>query len=148
MVLLKFVSFASIDFSDCNKVYLVKNTMIFIVIFLSKSIKQTINDYCQTSNIRHTKYQNLNITLASWWTRWRLKSPASALFTQLFIQLNKQGKNLSIPSLAFVWGIHQWSVKSPHKGPVMRKMFPFDDVIMMFLVSSSSCLGQSVEARC
>ena len=33
--------------------------------------------------------------------------------------------------LAFVRGIHQWPVNSPHKGPVTRKMFPFDDVIML-----------------
>ena len=33
-------------------------------------------------------------------------------------------------SLALVRGIHQWLVNSPQKGPVMRKMFPFDDVIM------------------
>ena len=33
-------------------------------------------------------------------------------------------------SLAFVWGIHRWPVNSRHKGPVTRKMFPFDDVIM------------------
>ena len=33
-------------------------------------------------------------------------------------------------SLAFVRGIHRWPVNSPHKGPVMQKMFPFDDVIM------------------
>ena len=33
-------------------------------------------------------------------------------------------------SLAFVWGIHQWPVNSPHKGPVARKIFPFDDIIM------------------
>ena len=31
---------------------------------------------------------------------------------------------------AFVWGIHWWPVNSPHKGPVTRKMFPFDDVIL------------------
>ena len=34
-------------------------------------------------------------------------------------------------SLAFVRGIHRWPVNSPHKGPVTRKMFPFDDVIMI-----------------
>ena len=39
-------------------------------------------------------------------------------------------KHQSSPSLAFVRGIHRWPVKSPHKGPVTRKMFPFDDVIM------------------
>ena len=33
-------------------------------------------------------------------------------------------------SLAFVRGIHQWLVDSPHKGPVTIKMFPFDDVII------------------
>ena len=27
-------------------------------------------------------------------------------------------------------GIHQWPVNSPHKGPVTRKMFPFEDVII------------------
>ena len=32
--------------------------------------------------------------------------------------------------LAFVWGIHQGPVNSPHKWPVTREMFPFDDVIM------------------
>ena len=33
-------------------------------------------------------------------------------------------------SLAFVRGIHHWVVDCQHKGSVMRKMFPFDDVIM------------------
>ena len=37
----------------------------------------------------------------------------------------------SSASLAFVRGIHQWAVNSPHKGPVTRKMFPFDDVVMI-----------------
>ena len=41
-----------------------------------------------------------------------------------------QRKHQSSASLAFVWGIHWWPVNSPHKGPVTRKMFPFDDVIM------------------
>ena len=29
-------------------------------------------------------------------------------------------------------GIHRWPVDSHHKGPVRRKMFPFDDAIMHF----------------
>ena len=29
-------------------------------------------------------------------------------------------------------GIHRWQVNSPHKGPVTRKMFPFDDAIMQW----------------
>ena len=41
-----------------------------------------------------------------------------------------QRKQQSCASLAFVWGIHRGPVNSPHKWPVTRKMFPFDDVIM------------------
>ena len=41
-----------------------------------------------------------------------------------------QRKHQSSASLAFVRGIHRWPVNSPRKGPVTRKMFPFDDVIM------------------
>ena len=41
-----------------------------------------------------------------------------------------QGKHQSSASLAFLWGIHRWPVNSRHKGPVTRKIFPFDDVIM------------------
>ena len=41
-----------------------------------------------------------------------------------------QSKHQSSASLAFVREIHRWSVNSPHRGPVTRKMFPFDDVIM------------------
>ena len=50
-----------------------------------------------------------------------------------------QRKHQSSASLAFVWGIHRgrWiprnspgSVNSPHKWPVTRKRFTFDDVIM------------------
>ena len=43
-----------------------------------------------------------------------------------------QRKHQSSASLAFVLGIHRWPVNFPHKGPVTRKMFPFDDVIMIF----------------
>ena len=42
-----------------------------------------------------------------------------------------QRKHQSSASLAFVRGIHRWPVNSPHKCPVTRKMFPFDDVIVV-----------------
>ena len=50
--------------------------------------------------------------------------------TLVYPIVNDQRKNQSSASLAFVWGIHRWPVNSPHKGPVTRKMFPFDGVIM------------------
>ena len=43
-----------------------------------------------------------------------------------------QRKYQSSASLAFVQEIHRWPVNSLHKRPVMRKMFPFDDVFMKF----------------
>ena len=44
-----------------------------------------------------------------------------------------QRKHQSSASLGFVRGIHRWPVDSPYKGPVTKKMFPFDDVIMMWM---------------
>ena len=43
-----------------------------------------------------------------------------------------QRKHESSAALAFVRGIHRGPVNSSHKWPVTRKMFPFDDVIMIF----------------
>ena len=42
-----------------------------------------------------------------------------------------QRKHQNSTSLAFVRGIHRGPVNSPYKWPVTRKMFPFDDVIMV-----------------
>ena len=48
-----------------------------------------------------------------------------------------QIKHESSASLAFVWGIHRGPVNSPHKWPVTRKMFQFDDVIMITKVAEA-----------
>ena len=45
-----------------------------------------------------------------------------------------QRKHQSSVSQALVWGIHRGLVNFPHKWPVTRKMFPFDDVIMSWYV--------------
>ena len=50
-----------------------------------------------------------------------------------------QRSHQSSASLAFVWGNHRGPVNSPHKWPVTRKMFPFDDVIMIPL-AITACL--------
>ena len=36
----------------------------------------------------------------------------------------------------FLRGIHWWPVDSPHKWPLTRERFPFDDVIMGNFVSN------------
>ena len=51
-----------------------------------------------------------------------------------------QRKHQNSASLALVRGIHRGPVNYPHKGPVTQKMFPFDDVIMIFLH-----VGQNVQ---
>ena len=42
-----------------------------------------------------------------------------------------QRKHQGFASLASVRGNHRWPVNSPHKRQVTRKMFPFDDVVMI-----------------
>ena len=54
--------------------------------------------------------------------------PHDCLLNRLFRRRSK--KYQSSASLASVRGIHRGPVNSPHKWPVTRKMFPFDDVIM------------------
>ena len=49
-----------------------------------------------------------------------------------------QRKHQSSASLAFVRGIHRSPMDSPHKGPVTRKMFPFDDVTMYMYVCNGA----------
>ena len=55
-----------------------------------------------------------------------------------------QRKHQSSASLAFVRGIHWWLVNTSHKGPVTRKMFPFDDVIMIYLRSPLDSIREAV----
>ena len=59
-----------------------------------------------------------------------------------------QRKQQSSVSLAFVRGIHRGPVNSPHKGPVTRKMFPFDDVIMFTVLDKEKIVFQGDGLRC
>ena len=54
-----------------------------------------------------------------------------------------QRKHQISASLAFVRGIHRWLVNSSHEGPVMRKMFPINDVIMYCLCNMRRAWGPS-----
>ena len=55
--------------------------------------------------------------------------PHHCLLNRLFGRRSR--KQQSSASLAYVRGIHRRSVNSPHKWPAMRKIIPFDDVIMI-----------------
>ena len=52
----------------------------------------------------------------------------------------------SSATLAFMRIIHRWPVDSHHKGPVTRKMFPFDDVIMYSSDSSTLHMGYQIDS--
>ena len=56
--------------------------------------------------------------------------PHDCLLNRLFRRRSKKTSKLRVTGLFFVRGIHRGPVNSPHKWPVTRKMFPFDDVIM------------------
>ena len=51
-----------------------------------------------------------------------------------------QRKHQRSASLTFVQWIRWWPVNSLHKGPVTQKMFPFDDVIMLYPASADITL--------
>ena len=57
-----------------------------------------------------------------------------------------QRKHQSSASLAFMRGIHRWPMNSPHKGPVTRKMLPFDDITMEIITICFKGNGGSVKS--
>ena len=94
--------------------------------------------------LRHRWHHRLLfITVTSQWGPWRLKSPACRWFAQPFVQAQIK-ENIKAPRpwlfrgihrWLVPWplrGIHRWLVNSPYKGPVTRKMFLFDEVIMLW----------------
>ena len=60
------------------------------------------------------------------------QSTSLAIVYSIVYSSADQRKHQSSASLAFVREIHRGPVNSPHKWPVTRKMFPFDDVIMQY----------------
>ena len=54
-------------------------------------------------------------------------------------------KPQSSASLAFVGEIHQWPVDSPHRRPVTQKMFPFDDVMILYNCDKNTSGGTRVK---
>ena len=55
-----------------------------------------------------------------------------------------QSKHQSSASLAYVWGM---PVNSPHKWPITRKLFPFDDVIMFRVIMITICIQNLFESE-
>ena len=73
---------------------------------------------------RHRRYNNVIMSMMAS----QITSPT--IVSSTIYSGSDHRKHQNSASLAFVWGIHRWLVNSPHKGPVMREIFLFDDVIM------------------
>ena len=74
-----------------------------------------------------------HIKVTSYWIMSTVASQiigVSIVYSTVCSGLDKK-KHQRYASLAFVRGIHRWPVHSPYKGAVTRKMFPFDDIIMI-----------------
>ena len=68
--------------------------------------------------------------------------PHHCLLNRLIKHRSKKTSKLRVTGLCA--GIHRGPVNSPHKWPVTRKMFPFDDVIMLLLTEvSQTGIGMS-----
>ena len=95
--------YIGISFKPCNH-------NLYIAIFTDKEYTQHYNDIIMGA----IGSQNTSLTI---------------VYSTVYSDAD-QRKHQSSASLAFVWGIHRRPVNSPHKWPVTRKIFPFDDVIM------------------
>ena len=88
----------------------------------SSTIPRGKNDYKGTAlQWRHNKGDDFSNHLC-----------LHCLLNRLFRHRSKKHQR-SAP-LAFVRGIHRWPTDSPHKGPVTRKIFPFQGWIRQFIL--------------
>ena len=93
--------------------------------------------YIQWWFIKYQESQTPTILLAPHYSDVIISAMASEITSLTIVYVTvysggDQRKHQSSASLVFGRGIHRW----PHKGPVTRKMIPFDDVIMMQSISN------------
>ena len=94
--------------------------------FLNTEDTASNNDYSNYWLVSWTQFHNNDVIMSA------MASQITSLTIVYSIVYSgaDQRKHQSSASLAFERRIHLWPVNSPHKWPVTRKMFPFDDVIM------------------
>ena len=102
-------------------------SQLFTQPFIQAQIKENIKEYFAWYLYRHKHYSDIIMSMMA------SPIPSLTIVYSTVYSGRDQRKHQSSASLAFVRGIHRWPVNSPHKGPVMWKMFPFDDVIMELL---------------
>ena len=105
------------------------------------SLNQPTNDEFRTSTQETMAILRLALWIPMITLPWRhngrdsvsIHQPPDCLLNRLFRRRSKRTPKLRVIGLC--GGIHRGPVYSPHKWPVTRKMSPFDDVIMKYIVS-------------
>ena len=96
--------------------------------------------YCNQTHVSYTHYSDVIVgAIASQITS------LTIVYSTVYSGVD-QRKHQSSASLAFVRVIHRWPVNYPHKWPVTRKMFPFDDVITYWIEGyTEGCCHNTVQ---
>ena len=89
-------------------------------------IRELVAHFTHGNAAKHDKYHYDDVTMSFMASQ---ITSLTIVYSTVYSDAD-QRKHQSSASLAFVRGIHRGPVNSPHKWPVTRKMFPFDDVIM------------------
>ena len=109
-------------------------------LFVAKPLTEQRLTYCELDHFREiwSNYSNRHSTKKIENYNGVIMGTIASQITSLTIVYSivyseaDQRKHQSSASLAFVRGIHLGPVNYPHKWPVTRKIFPFDDVIMKY----------------
>ena len=105
----------------CIHIIAVRFQITMFIMLLTRAV-------CKKSNAIETMVSHYNVVIMG-----AMASQITSLtmvYTAVYSGANQRKHQTSV-SLAFVRGIHRGPVNSPHKWPVTRKMFPFDDIIMI-----------------
>ena len=102
---------------------------------------------CQEDTACYSYLQNVHRDITQS-LRWRHNDhagvsnhqPHGCLLNRLFRHRSKKTSKLRVTGLCV--GKSPGPVNSPHKGPVTRKMFPFDDVIMILRDADNVILSE------
>ena len=134
------------------------NLQMWVMTTMRKSLT-TGNNQTKMSSFWRNFHRRLHRKLSKWWqcsdkntktsSKWHIRltlrwrhnehdgvsnhQPRGCLLNRLFRRRSKKTTKLRVTGLCV--GNSPGPVNSPHKGPVTRKMFPFDDVIMSGWVS-------------
>ena len=137
--LAKLSKLVSMDY--CNHYILQRDKSWCVSLYLISNLKRSVwLPFCEASwkvlSFHPRHIQVLSIILTT--LRWRHNDhagvsnhrPHGCLLNRLFRRRSKKTSKLRVTGLCV--GNSPGPVNSPHKGPVTRNMFPFDDVIMIW----------------